>query len=340
MKNQLKKALVVLAGLAVLTASYVYWWENVRIVSVDRLNAIGSVQEIRALVMKHYEIDKKHGLNLTFTSRNPGDLERSIIAREHEGIHGTSPFFVPRSIAEGHRLKIYSPEIAMTYYLAVRTESSYQTIENLRGRKVAVLPKVTAAYSSIALILQSSLGINPEKDFRLVFGSIPEAIELLRRGEVDAAIVSYPLAASIFASGQFRSVARLADFWEEKEGLSHPFVVNIAFEDWLENRMNRKVLKRYIAASNETVQLMMDRPEVVTEENNPALNEYLKTNGLDSPEAKRLLRENVPALLYSAWSEKDAEAIKLVLKRAKEYGFLPPEAQIDAVMNPLDFNPR
>ena len=334
MKNSIKKALLALAVLAVLTVLYVYWWENIRIVTVDRLNATGSVQEIRALVMKHYGIDKKHGLNLTFTSRNPGDLERSIISREHEGIHGTSPFFVPRSIAEGHALKIYSPEIAMTYHLAVRSSSPYKSIDDLIGRTVAVLPKVTAAYSSVALILQSSLGINPERDFKLVFGSIPDTIKLLRQGQVDAAIVSYPLAASLFASGDFRSIARLADFWEEKEGLRHPFVVNIVFEDWLKNRLNRSVTKRYVAASNETVQLMMDRPEVVTEEGNPALQEYLKTNGLDSPEAKRLLRENVPALLYSVWDKKDVEAIKLVLKRAKEYGFLPPEAQIDKVMSP------
>ena len=331
-----KKAVILIIVIAVVFGGYIYWYSDTRILPVERLNAIGSAQEIRAFVMKYHEIDKKHGLDVSFTARNPGDLERSVISGEFQGIAAMSPFAASNFRREGHKLLIHAPEIAMTYHIAVRADSPYQSIVDLKGRTLGILPKVTAAYQSVAVILESSFGINPNAYFRITFGSIPETVELLRNGRVEASILSYPLAAPLFASGEFRSVGYLGDLWVEQEGLVHPFVVNVVFEDWLKSRLNRKILARWIEANNETVRLMLEHPEVITEESNIPLREYLTANGIDTEEEKRLLRENIPTLLYATWDESDIEAMRRVLVRAKELGYLPKDAPTEMFLHPSD----
>ena len=122
----------------------------------------------------------------------------------------------------------------------------------------------------------------------------------------------------------------------EQEGLVHPFVVNVVFEDWLKSRLNRKILARWIEANNETVRLMLEHPEVITEESNIPLREYLTANGIDTEEEKRLLRENIPTLLYATWDESDIEAMRRVLVRAKELGYLPKDAPTEMFLHPSD----
>ncbi|OGZ28325.1 MAG: hypothetical protein A2931_01300 [Candidatus Niyogibacteria bacterium RIFCSPLOWO2_01_FULL_45_48] len=333
MKN--KYILWILIAVIIAGIGYWYWYENVRIIKISRGTPRGTVTEMKYIIMKHFGLDKKHGLDIDFPVFDPGELERRFFSGETGGLGGMSPLVASKANLEDKKVRILSAELQMNYYIAVRNDSNIRTLEDLKGKRVGVLPKATAAYSSLALILLH-VGINPDTDLSLTFGPIPEMVKLVREGRADAAMVSYPTAASLFASGEFRFVADLEKIWEESHNTSHPFVVMVAFEDWLRVKENRRTVKRFVEASNETAQLIKDTPELLTDESIPGIKEFLEKNGLNSEETKKLLRENAPEFIYSEWGEKEVEAVGVLLSHAKEESLLPADAPDDIIIGPSE----
>lgn len=331
MKN--KYVLWILIAVVIAGAGYWYWYENARVIKTSRGTPRGTVTEMKYIIMKHFGLDKKHGLDIDFPVFDPGDLERRFFSGEAGGLGGMSPLVASKANLDGKKVRILSAELQMTYYIAVRNDSNIKKLEDLRGKKVGVLPKTTAAYSSLALILLH-VGINPDADLSLTFGPIPDMVKLVREGKADAAMVSYPTAASLFASGNFRFIADLEKIWEETHQTTHPAVVMVAFEDWLKNKENRRIAKRFIEASNEAAQMIKENPELLTDESIPGIKEFLEKNNLTSDEAKRLLRENAPMFMYSEWGEKEVEAMEVFLFHAKEEGLLPAGAPEDIIVRP------
>ena len=333
MKN--KYLLWILTAVIIAGAGYWYWYENMRIIKISRGTPRGTVTEMKYIIMKHFGLDKKHGLDINFPVFDPGELERRFFSGETEGLGGMSPLVASKANLEGKKVRILSAELLMTYYIAVRNDSNIKNLEDLRGKKVGVLPKATAAYSSLALILKH-VGVDPDLDLNMTFGPIPEMVKLVREGRADAAMVSYPTAASLFASGNFRFIADLEKIWEETHETTHPAVVMVAFEDWLKNDENRRVAKRFVEASNETARLIKDTPELLTDESIPGIKEFLEKNNLNSEETKRLMRENAPKFMYSEWGEKEVEAIEVFLSHAKEEGLLAADAPEDIIIKPVE----
>ncbi len=298
------------------------------------LIAKGGLGEVKSLVMRQYGIDKKHGLNVNFVADNPGTIEQNAIQNKiKSGLFTISPLTIPKARAAGVSLSIVAPDVRMAYSVAVRRDSPIQSIADLRGKRVGVLPKITAPYPFITLAFRAA-NIDLDADVKLSFGSIPDMVTLLQKGEVDAATVAYPTAAALYASGQFRSIADLEDIWEKSEdGLTNPFVVLAVDDVWLASGTNRDTVKRYIAANLETAKLIKDQPEVITDIKNPALHEFLVQNKLDSPGVEDLLLKNMAKFFYTEWGDKEYQALERVLTRAREAGLMP-NVSSDFVIKP------
>ena len=310
---------------------------NEKLPTIQYPYAIGSVTEIQAAIIEKYNLDIENGIDISFLPLNPGDIERTFIERRVP-IANISPIVASELNLQGKPVRILHPEIHIVYYIGVRKNSSIQTLQDLKGKKLAILPKVTAAYTSTAVILQSA-GINPDTDLNLVFTNIPDAVELLKRGDVDAAIVAYSPLAGLQATGQFRLVAKLEDIWMKKEnGLSHPFVVGAAFEDWLKNEANKKIADKLSKTLFAAVKLMQQRPEVITEDSNETLKTLYQANKLDSEPAKKLIREHTAEFLYDRWTGSEIDAINRTIQRAKQFGILPPNAPENIIIRPEELN--
>ena len=280
--------------------------------------SIGAAAETRAKIIKKYEIDKNNGLDIEFVTMNPGDLERVLFSKEFP-IGITSSLAVGTANLKGIPLRIVGPELHLTYYIGVRKDSSINTLDDLKGKKFGILPKVTAAYTSVAVVLNSA-GINPETDLQLAFGSIPDVVDLLGKGEVDAAIIAYPMAAPLLVPGsQFRTIVKLEDLWSTNEnGLPLPFVVTAAHEDWLAS--NKETARRLVKTLIEASEFMQKNPSVILE-----LSEYLEERKLTSPEVAQLVAENVPELLFEKWGEEEIAGLERLFQRAEEFGVIPAE---------------
>ncbi|HEY4517572.1 MAG TPA: ABC transporter substrate-binding protein [Candidatus Paceibacterota bacterium] len=332
----MKKGLLLLILIAVIAAGiYAYGKINQNPAGPVKITfpyALGSTSELIGDIMKFYKIDTKHGLEVTFVGANPGDLERQEFDGTIKGLLIMSPISAMDSTLKGRPMKILSPVTYMPYIVAVRSDSTIKNLEDLSGKKVGIIPKAVGAYDSLDIIFKS-VGIDPEKSFSLTFGSIPEMVNLLAKGQVDAAVVTYPNAAALFSSGQFRSIANLEDIWEKNEnGLPHAFIVTTAFDDWYQIPANRDAAKRFFEAYFETIALMRSNPEVITEDANPGIAAYLKANNLTTDASKELLREKITSFLPKSWDTQTTSAINLLLKRAQEAGYLPNQTLPDIIV--------
>lgn len=334
MDTPLKRNLGILIALIVIAgAAYVYW-SGQQPVKITYPIALGASGEITMKVMKFYGIDRKYGLDVEVLALNPTELERKEFNGEITGLLIMSPLSAARLTLEGRPMKILAPVTYMPYSLAASTNSSIGTITDLKGKKVGILPKVVDAHKSIAMIFRSA-GIDPDQDILSAYGSIPEMIALLAKGDVDAALVAYPGAAGLFVSGRYASIAKLEELWEKNEnGLPHPFVVHAVFLDWYDKPENRKTARRFFDAYFETIQLMKARPEVITEDKNHLIKEYLLQHNLASESAMQLIRNELARFLPSDWSERDVEAVNRLFDRAEALGYLPLTVPRDIIVSP------
>lgn len=276
-----------------------------------------TASEPEILIIKKYELDKKNGLDIEFVPLDPGDTEREFFAGTFK-IRVGGPLSSAAANNQAIPVKLLAPAINIPFHIVVPKNSSIKTLDDLKGKKFATLPKITASYASTTTILRS-YGINPETDMQLVFVTPAQVVDLLEKGEVDAAIVSYPLLSGLLTNGKYRSLVNLADVWKRTEdGLSLPFVVIAAHEGWLLE--NKDTARRFIKTFQDAAALIQNDPSVLA-----GLTEYLQANNIDSPEAIALLQKELPSLLYTKWDQAGVEGIIRYYEKAKEYGVLPPE---------------
>ncbi|KKU11689.1 MAG: hypothetical protein UX18_C0041G0001, partial [Candidatus Azambacteria bacterium GW2011_GWC2_45_7b] len=161
-----------------------------------------------------------------------------------------------------------------------------------------------------------------EKDVSVSFGNIPQTIAAVEKGEADAAMAAYPVAASLIASGKFKSAAALGDIWSEKEGgLVLPFVVIAANRDWYER--NKDTAKKVVETILDAGRFIQERPSVISE-----LADYLNKYNLNTPPIIALLEANSPKQLPNNYGEKEM---------TKELGFIPSNFPIeDYVVKPSE----
>ena len=327
------KTSLLIAGAVVLLAA-IFWlippnlWKK-EPVKVQYQVAVGGANELRAQVIKKYGIDKKHGIDFEVVTTDPGELERRI-ANGESYLAEISPFTILAAKQKNINLLIIGPAVLYRYHALVSANSGITSIQGLKGKKIGTQPKVTAAYIATAIALKAG-GIDVEKDVSVSFGNIPQTIAAVEKGEADAAMAAYPVAASLIASGKFKSAAALGDSWSEKEGgLVLPFVVIAANRDWYER--NKDTAKKVVETILDAGRFIQERPSVISE-----LADYLNKYNLNTPPIIALLEANSPKQLPNNYGEKEMRAFERYFAQAKELGFIPSNFPIeDYVVKPSE----
>lgn len=328
---KLNLTIIVIIGIVILG---LVWWSPPSFlkpepVKVQYQVATGGTNELRAQAIKKYGLDKKHNIDLEIISTDPGELERRI-ANGESYLAEVSPFTALTAKQNNVELRIISPAVYFNYYLLVSSNSRINSLEELKGGKIGTQPKVTAAYSALAIVLKSA-GFDIEKDFSILFGNIPQTVAAVEKGEADAASASYPSAAAIIAGGKFKSIAALGDLWSENEdGLPLPFVVLAANGDWFEQ--NRKVARQVVETILEGGRFIQERPQVISE-----LTDYLNKYNYNTPQITALLEAHIPNMLPASYGEKEVRAFERFFARAKQLKIIPPDAPIESyLVKPAD----
>ncbi len=279
------------------------------------LTAKSTPSEIVGEVLKKYNIDKQHHLDVTIEAVAPGDLERRYFDGEVP-IISMGVASAAEGYTKGVPTTIIGPALLMNYDIVVPENSSIQNLSDLKGKILGVLPQATAAYSTLITVLKSA-GINPQTDLTLSYGATPDINKRLLDGEIDAGTVSYPTGAALFATGKVRSIAHLETVWESSEnGLPLPLAVIVVRNDWY--AAHKQEAQEFVDAWTQAETLVIQHPEVID-----GLTDYLNSYGLNSPNTLALLHENVPKTLLATWGKPEADAVTRFFDRSKQYGFIP-----------------
>lgn len=243
-------------------------------------------------LIKDKGIDKKHYIDLSVVYSDPGESERKL-AEKLEGVEiaNYSPIsLIETNASKNLNIQSFAPILNNSFYFLVKKDSRFQNISDLKGAKISLRPKASAAYKATAVAMKIA-GFDLEKDFKLSFGSLPQSIAQLEGGDTDATVLPALDTALLLATGKYRTVYDLGKKWEEVMGSPMPFVSISAHSDW-------------IAANPQKVQniraMMIEANEYIN--NNPQVfQEYATVIGIKTPEAAALVAQYAPALYPTKW---------------------------------------
>ena len=270
--------------LVVAVLGYWYWNTNYRIKPVKLITTNSTGTGLLAKVIKSQGIDKKHRFTLESVHYSPGDLERRLHEHEAEiGDHSLIALADP--IQKGQNLKILLATYHANHLIVVPNESSVKTLPDIKGKKIAILPKGSAGYVTFVVTMKEQ-GIDVDSQTNLLFFANPHIVKFLTNGDAHVAVVSHPAITSTLLTGKYRTLAKMEDLWKEKTNRSEPFVVLVAHEEWLNK--NKALASRVRDAYLEAAQLVRNNPGVLTQET-----EFLNSLGIKTDEAKELMKKSI-----------------------------------------------
>ena len=130
-------------------------------------------------------------------------------------------------------IRFIQPYQTSHMYVLVRKDAPYNSVEELKGKPVAVTSEVTTLYNLFDFMMRKR-GLNIEKDFQLKKLGAPVIIAVLEKGEVEAALLWEAHVSRLLATGKYRT---LLGFRDELSRLLNTKVLPViwlaALEPWV-----------------------------------------------------------------------------------------------------------
>jgi len=310
MKNLYKVGIVLLLAIAIGFYFYRNYKSEVVIEPLKVSSADAPVDKLITRVIKDKSFDKKNGLNIEFSYTAPGETVR-VISEKVGGVEvGSIPTLSLVEVnSKGHDLVAFAPLIWGSLDFIVDANSHYQSLDNLKGARVAIRPKVSAAYKSLALAMKVA-GFNLEKDYRLTFGSIPDNLASFFKKEVDA-VLSVPFGgADLIAEGKVRTVLDLESRWRNTTGSRMSFAMMSAHKSWID--AHPETFKKVSRVFLEAEKYVFEHPEIVAD--------YKDMLGIKTEKGLEVAKNDVKRVIPDSW---DPEVHKMAIKKAIEFGLVP-----------------
>ncbi len=229
-------------------------WAQARVeVSVAAVGATGLLMRL----VKDLGLDRKHGVELHAVPLTVADAERAVVqGRVPVGIF--NPISAVRALAEGHALKLFAPFLLNHNFLLVRAESPYRRLEDLRGKPVGSLSKISGTYNTLAAILYAKGLGDPERYFQLRFGEAVPLITLMERGDLEAVALFEAHVSRLLATGRYRVLLEFNEEFRRMTAADNLFIALAAKPAWLE--ANGTTARQIRAALAEAVGAFRQNP--------------------------------------------------------------------------------
>ncbi len=326
-RDFLASGVALVAGVAV--ARLLEWarppraWAQPRVeVSVAAVGATGLLVRI----VKDSGLDRKHGVELGIVPLTVADAERAVIqGRVPVGIF--NPISAVRAAAEGYPVKLFAPFLLNHNFLLVRTDAPYRRLEDLRGKPVGTLSKISGTYNTFAAICYAKGLGDPERYFQLRFGEAVPLIALMERGDLEAIAVFEAHVSRLLASGRYRVLLEFNEEFRRMTASDNLFIALAARPEWLSaNGDVARALRRVLA---EAVDAFKKDPASY-------LDRYGRDIfGLREPHEIQLAARRLPHLYTGRWDraflERQVRQIRIVQGRGD---FLPTTVRPEEVFWP------
>jgi len=107
-------------------------------------------------------------------------------------------------------IRFIQPYQTSHMYVLVRKDAPYNSVEELKGKPVALTSEVTTLYNLFDFMMRKR-GLNIEKDFQLKKLGAPVIIAVLEKGEVEAALLWEAHVSRLLATGKYRTLLGFRD---------------------------------------------------------------------------------------------------------------------------------
>lgn len=255
-------------------------------------------------IIKDHGIGRKEGLDIDFKYFDPAKGEEAVFFRTVDaGIF--APISAARANLKGQKIQIFQPIMLSHFSILVRPNSPARTLEDLKGKRLGLLARVSAMYSSLATIV-AMRGGNLEKDYRLSFGTPQALTAFLLRGDVDAIGQFEPNTSKLLVNNEAREIATFNDLWRSETGQPLLIIGIAAHKDWIDRHLDAaRDLGRAFA---EGVRMLKENPTRIMAEQEKFL-------GIKSEKELREVTARMPQIYVDGWTPKLLENTKLLLRK-------------------------
>ena len=107
-------------------------------------------------------------------------------------------------------IRFIQPYQASHMYVLVRKDAPYNSVEELKGKPVAVTSEVTTLYNLFDFMMRKR-GLNIEKDFQLKKLGAPVIVAVLEKGEVEAGLLWEAHVSRLVTGGKYKTILGFRD---------------------------------------------------------------------------------------------------------------------------------
>ncbi len=265
-----------------------------------KLGLIPGAQEFVDFVMEGHGLLDEAGLKADkVKSLSPANLHLMLAERKVDiGFGGFTTMATARG--EGKDIIVIHGVFSPVNMVFVRKDSPIQSVKDLKGRKLGVFggPGSTT-FAFLAVVARNWYGIDLFKEAELVTAPAPALVELLGKGDLDAALLGTTESIQMFARERYRVLLDLSAEYKARQGGRAPAHVTVATNEEFA-RAHGDIVRDYVKAYDQTLAYIRAHPEV--------WDEYAASIRMDDPQERALFREKMGANLVEKW---DAEQIAL-----------------------------
>lgn len=266
-----------------------------------------------AHIIDKYEIDKKHGYDIKYVYNNNPGIIHTMFTKGEIDVSYVPPLTFAQYIQNGMDLKMIGPYTpAFVYYLA-NPNKDYNNLLDLKGRRFGTASKTTSSYS-LTVLLMKSMGLELEKDYKIVFADFPNLNKFLLNGDIDFyTALEDPSTFKLIIDKKAKVVGTMEDLWREKHNRSLPFLVGTAKSEYLAK--NPDVPKAMQLIYNDGVKYINENPDLWEKERS-----YFDKS---TDEEFEMIKENYTKFIpTSVWGEKEVNDTKFLFEQAIKDGVI------------------
>jgi ABC-type nitrate/sulfonate/bicarbonate transport system substrate-binding protein len=273
--------------------------------------AVGLVTQI----VRRLDLEKKYDLKLDVKILDPAGAEKAVFLRQVDA--GLFPVLTAADLqSKGQDVVLFAPLLYMHTYVLVWQDQPYQSLVELRGKRVGALDKVSGAYRGLQL-LAARAGLDFERDFQPITGPPPALVTFLQRKQVDALAIHEPLATKLLAEGKFRVIMGLNDEWRKTAKQDWLFVGAGANREWL--AQHRPTARRLADMLLDAMRQLSRAPDLVEAE--------AAFLGLKTPAEIALAKERMARIFPTEWNDAMAAGAMEAVREASRLGQIKLPAQ-------------
>jgi NitT/TauT family transport system substrate-binding protein len=265
-----------------------------------RLGLIPGAQEFIDFVMEGHGLLDQIGLKADkVKSLSPANLHLMVAERQVDiGFGGFTTMATAR--AEGKDVIVIGGVFSPVNVVFVPKSSAIHTLKDLKGKKLGVFggPGSTT-FTFLSVIARKWYGIDLSKEASLVSAPGPALIELLAKGDVDAALLGTTETIQMAARDRFRVLVDLSDEYKTHTGGHAPAHVTIVTNEAFA-KDHSDIVRDYLKAYKATNEYIHAHPEV--------WDEYAASIMMNDPKERALLAAKMGPNIVEKW---DAEQIAI-----------------------------